>query len=430
MVPISEGTECRRFLTALLCAVVVTAVGCGGQAHEPEAVNPDGNGVDRAPPEVQADADTVSLVGFREFDPDLLIIEPGDDPQQPVVGFPRELFLKAARSSKPVQAALDQSGKNAKTASLEDWFAAAQKVATSTSWSGDSHATSTPVSFKLPGSEKTSYVDSSFLIGLTASELFGTKSQQSIAVAHIGGAENKIAALQLDSATASSFKGAYEMLGNDQTTGLATWSSGIGYCAGRLTPSPLLSKNARMKIGEISFGKPRAFPAPDKNISVPDSPGEADPVYWLDLFVTIRDLPSIEIENLTFRVRISPAECMALALVPDIQEKLGFQESPGCGLTAVLERYVQQEPRYKKLKPNIVAGGLRESDPYWTMSSGAIAETLYIFTVIVRVPAERETIDVVLSAEGKLQKHFLVRKDVIATERPVTLRVTLRAEKH
>jgi hypothetical protein len=379
------------------------------------------------PPNSDPGSRTVRLVGFRELDPDLVMMYSSDNQQEKIAGLPAELFLQAAKASAPVRAAIKKAGKDEEFADLDDWFKAAQSVATSSSWKAEvGSRPKQPMSFKWPGSSKTASVDADLVIGLTASELFGATHNNNLNLAEINDPQgNKVEAILLAQVAASDFKGAYEILRNDSNTG-----NGAAYCANVLSVNPGLSSKAKYDVGEITFGKSSIYTAKQKNLEIPPALIEKWDVFWLDLFLTVRGLEPNDVEHLKFRANVLPATAISLALIPDMRDKLGIQESLGGKFAESLQKQIEQEPQYRNLKPTIVPGGLRENTLFWTMRSTAIETTSYKFTTILQIPAEIEAIDVVLSVDGRMQKKFLVNASPITTDHPFKERIILRENGH
>jgi hypothetical protein len=385
------------------------------------------------PPAQPAELETVRLVGFRELDPDLLLYQVSADPLEAKAGMPIQLFLQAARNSNQVREAIAKAGKNEESAQLEDWFKAAQSVASSRQWQeleAGEPRTASRIPFKLSGAGQTVYADGDFLIGLTASELFaarGTPAGQSVQVAQIPDSYgNQIASILLAAPAANAVKSAYGFLNPELVASDPHWPSGAIHCANNINVNPVVSNRAKIRFCDVSFGRPQLFSASQKQLKVPSGLGEKGLVFWLDLFVTLQNLQPKDFEYLTLQVNMAPATAISLALIPEFQRELGVLEAISAEVREMLMKHVAA--RYKALKPSIAAGGLRESTISWKMSSDALSESSYMFSAIIHVPQEIQAIDLILSLEGRTQKKFLVRSDIVVTEQPIKVRIPLRFE--
>lgn len=366
---------------------------------------------------------TVPLVGFRSLDPELLVMQEHQD----VAALPADVFVAVVEGSAEVREALKKSGKNEGSAQVEDWVRAAQLVASSHRWfslnerpRGSDDAEAVIAKVQSPVSGEPSVLDRNLLIGLTASELFSGTPDNKILVSNVHFKGKSFRGVRLDAKASSLLKSSYTAFGLHDMDDSAEWSKSVVHCSGSLGASPFMLRAVRFEVGQITFGKPVVYTASQKGLVVPSALGDKSQVFWLEFYVTVRNLERVSIEELRFEVGMSPPSAISLALMPDYDTKLGVLRVPGLGLEVGM-----QPPWSKGIKPSVRPGGLRENQIFWLLKSDAISVGSYVFTAIVQVPTDVEAVDISYSLAAETKGTWLVYGKRISTERPITMRVSL-----
>ncbi|QDT95812.1 hypothetical protein [Gimesia aquarii] len=353
--------------------------------------------------------ETLPLIGFRELNPNLIISDGKE-----VAGIPSDIFIAGVKSSDEVRKALRAKGINEEQARVEDWFSAAQTVASSMAWNTGQRTPSgkMQVIAKSPFSGKNDKLDGNLFVDLSASELFPTWQNNKLQNKDFYYKGKEVNLIRTDVRTTTMFKQAYDKIPKGppgdpskwKSNDVHNWSNEVVGIAGSLTAKPSTYNSITLKHGSITFGEPLIHNVAQ---SKPLPVGEEGQVLSVEFFFTIRNLNPKKIKNLSFCVEISPPTVISLELVPELR-KSGDQ--------------------YKNLKPKIIPGGLRENQVFWSMSGDAIEKGSYAFTAKIRVPSKIQSINISQSMVGRTVGSLWIREQTIGTPKPVVRRIAISPE--
>ncbi len=181
-----------------------------------------------------------------------------------------------------------------------------------------------------------------------------------------------------------------------------------------------------VRLTDIRFGQPIAFPAHDKKLAVEPSIAKRYDVYWIEFVVSPGEDVADELSELLFTVSMQDATAIALELVPlrygteaSVKQKAQTPEvsveAPNGGKVAVGEIY-EQTIEYKELKPTVMATGLHDANFGWVIKGDALDPSSKRLIAIVGVRKNTHEIPLALTVAGTLRDWGLFQSRRATTE--------------
>lgn len=193
-----------------------------------------------------------------------------------------------------------------------------------------------------------------------------------------------------------------------------------------------LEKALLVELGEITFGRPEIFTAQEKNLVLSSNTAARFDVYWVELFVSFRDIFADSLTQMAFHVSI-PDTYVALALVPDrygVDVEVGKKlATPSIdvefgGKSISVGEFYSRSVSFNYLRPTIVSQGPGESRFDWIMRDEAVISGAHKFVAIIGVPRGENKLPLALSAHV-VTKEFIVANQIAGTRvhgREITLK--------
>jgi hypothetical protein len=202
--------------------------------------------------------------------------------------------------------------------------------------------------------------------------------------------------------SADMFKKVFEEQGPNSGDSLALQ---INYLVVHSTTDNTIRSVAFLDDKFVTFGTPLISTSTEAHLNVPQEISRDFDVYLIQLAMTWRQLPSVDLTELGFSVKV-PSDTLALALMPlrygiTVEEKTGTHPAPEVELEGVkvkLGEVYGRDISFSYLKPTIQAYGLQESQFSWTMRDQAIQPGAERFLCVVGVPKHSKELALVMSA--------------------------------
>lgn len=150
------------------------------------------------------------------------------------------------------------------------------------------------------------------------------------------------------------------------------------------------AKELYVTVGSATFGVVRTQSAKEVGFQVDQQIAAKSDTYLFRFAVTFYDLPTDQIDEISFRVRCK-SECTAWELAPmrvvSIDEKNTTANTPKVGFEGIeVGEMFKQQIMSQTIKPQIIAYGLHESEFSWSLKDQAIQTGSYVFAAAVSVP--------------------------------------------
>jgi hypothetical protein len=151
-----------------------------------------------------------------------------------------------------------------------------------------------------------------------------------------------------------------------------------------------LKKALTVDLGNATFGKSRIQSAKEAGFKVDERIAKSNDIYLFKFAVTLHDLPSGSVDEISFRVDCSDV-CTAWELAPMrvtvVDEKTKSLNTPTVKIEGVeIGEFFRVSIVSKNLRPQIIAYGLQEDRFSWSLRDEAIGSGSFIFAAALGVP--------------------------------------------
>lgn len=181
-----------------------------------------------------------------------------------------------------------------------------------------------------------------------------------------------------------------------------------------------LQKALMVDLGNATFGKLRIQSAKEAGFTVDERLAKNNDIYLFKVAVTLYDLPSGSVDELSFRVDCSNV-CTAWELAPMrvvvIDEKTKTANTPTIKIEGVeIGEFFRVSVVSKNLRPQIIAYGLQEDRFSWSLKDEAIGSGSFTFAAALGVPKGTKSFTIQRSVAVKTAGNFITEGGWASTE--------------
>lgn len=180
-------------------------------------------------------------------------------------------------------------------------------------------------------------------------------------------------------------------------------------------------KALTVELGNATFGKLRIQSAREAGFEVDSRIAKKNDIYLVEFAVTLYDLPTGSIDELSFRVDCVNV-CIAWELAPMrvvvADENTTTVNTPSVTFKDVtVGEFFKKTVTYKTLRPQIIAFGLREDSFSWSLKDAAIGTGSYVFLAALGVPKGTKNFTVQRSIAVKTTDGFVTEGGWASTDK-------------
>jgi hypothetical protein len=184
-----------------------------------------------------------------------------------------------------------------------------------------------------------------------------------------------------------------------------------------------VEKALTVELGNATFGKLRIQSAREAGFEVDGRIAKKNDIYLVEFAVTLYDLPTDSIDELSFRVDCVNV-CTAWELAPMrvvvADENTTTLNTPSVTFKDItVGEFFKKTVTYKTLRPQIIAFGLREDRFSWSLKDAAIGTGSYIFLAALGVPRGTKSFDIQRSIAVKTTDGFVTEGGWASTDKMV-----------
>ena len=157
-------------------------------------------------------------------------------------------------------------------------------------------------------------------------------------------------------------------------------------------------KTLTFEVGNATFGELRVQSAREAGFQVDKRIAKANDVYLVEFAVTLYDLPTSDIDEVSFRVDCAKI-CTAWELAPmrvvAVDENTTSVNTPAVTFKDLtVGEFFKKTVTFKTLRPQIIAFGLREDKFSWSLKEDAVSTGSYVFLAALGVPKGTKNFEV------------------------------------
>ncbi|MFN0193199.1 MAG: hypothetical protein ACKVP5_14670 [Aestuariivirga sp.] len=174
-------------------------------------------------------------------------------------------------------------------------------------------------------------------------------------------------------------------------------------------------KALTFSLGEASYGVSRVRTAKEMGFKVDSSIASREDVYFIEFSVTMRNLPTDMINELSFEFDCK-SSCTAWELAPlrvstteEVTETLKTPEITFKDLS--VGEFFSRTVTYKIIKPEVTGYGLREDRFSWSLQKQAIREGSHVFLAAIGVPKNAKSLEISRFVSAKTKEGWIAESD-------------------